>query len=94
MLIISGSITVHPDQRERYLEGCAGIVEQARSAPGCLDFALSPDLLDPARINVYERWESATELEDFRGAAPSTGQEESITDASVARYVISSVEAP
>jgi quinol monooxygenase YgiN len=56
MIIVAGSLTVAPDQRADYLAGCEVVVEQAPRAPGCLDFALSSDLLDPARINVYERW--------------------------------------
>ncbi|MEV2274727.1 antibiotic biosynthesis monooxygenase family protein [Nocardiopsis sp. NPDC049922] len=94
MFIIAGSISVDPSDRDAYLRGCSAIVEQARSAPGCLDFALSADPLDPARINVYERWESEADLERFRGSGPSEDQEGQIVSASMARYVISSVQAP
>lgn len=38
----------------------------ARAAPGCLDFAQSADPLDAGRINIFERWESAADLEAFR----------------------------
>ena len=67
---------------------------QARQAPGCLEYALGADLLDPGRITVYERWESDEDLESFRGSGPSSEQTAQILDASVARYRISSVEAP
>jgi hypothetical protein len=40
-------ITVEPQQRESYLTGWVSIAEQARPAAGCLDFAISADLLDP-----------------------------------------------
>ena len=40
-----------------------------RQAPGCLDFSLSADLLDPGRINVYERWRSREDLLAYRAAA-------------------------
>ena len=56
MLIIAGWLRVEPDARDRYLQECRQVVALARAAPGCLDFSLSADLLDPARINVYERW--------------------------------------
>jgi hypothetical protein len=42
------------------------IVEQARRAIGCLDVAICADLLDPGRVNIFERWESQTALEAFR----------------------------
>ncbi|MEO3807987.1 antibiotic biosynthesis monooxygenase family protein [Sphaerisporangium sp. B11E5] len=92
MIIISGKL--HVVDRDSYLEGCRKVVEQARSAPGCLDFALSADLLDPARINVYERWESDAALETFRGAGTEEGQAAQILDAEVARYRVCGVEAP
>ncbi|WP_233521353.1 putative quinol monooxygenase [Streptomyces triticagri] len=67
---------------------------QARAADGCLDFALSADLLDPDRINVYERWESDETLARFRGAGPTGDQAAKIRDAEVSKYRISGVEAP
>lgn len=94
MIIVSGWLRVDAQAREEYLEGCVPVVEGARRAPGCLDFALSPDLLDPERINVYERWETDEALEAFRGAGPDDGQAQRIREAEVRRYRVSSVEAP
>jgi hypothetical protein len=31
------------------------IVERARGAAGCLDFAITADLIDPGRVNTFER---------------------------------------
>ena len=92
MLIVAGWLQLDPEARERYLEGCADVVAQARRAPGCLDFALTADLLDPARINVYERWESDEQLHTFRGSGPDAGQTEQIRGADVRRYRISATE--
>ena len=72
MMIVAGHLVVAPENRERYLAGCVDVVEQARRAPGCLDFALTSDLLDPGRINIFERWESQAAVESFRGAVPVT----------------------
>ena len=58
MVIVAGHITVEPQQRESYLAGCVRIVEQARRAVGCLDVAICADLVDPGRVNIFERWES------------------------------------
>jgi hypothetical protein len=65
------------------------VVELARAAPGCLDFALGADLLDAGRITVYERWESAEQLDALRGSGPDSGQTEQIEDAQVLRYLVS-----
>jgi quinol monooxygenase YgiN len=56
MIIIAGYITVDPEQRESHLAGSKGVVEKARAADGCLDFAMTADLLDPGRLNLFERW--------------------------------------
>lgn len=86
MIIVSGHLEVAPQQREDYLAGCAPVVEQARRAPGCLDFALSADLLDAGRVNVFERWESIEAVETFRGSGPDDGQAAAILAADVAEY--------
>lgn len=86
MLIVAGYLTVAAAGRESYLAGCAAVVEQARRTPGCLDFAISADPLDPRRINVFERWQGRAELDAFRGDGPDDEQGESILDAEVAEY--------
>jgi Antibiotic biosynthesis monooxygenase len=52
MIIVAGQIPVEPEQREAYLQGCVEVIEQARNAPGCLDFALTADLVAAGRIDV------------------------------------------
>jgi quinol monooxygenase YgiN len=86
VVIVAGHIVVDPQERDDYLAGCVEAVRQARRAPGCLDFALSADLLEPARINIFERWESVTAVEAFRGSGPSDDQGAAILTASVAQY--------
>ncbi|KDN22896.1 putative quinol monooxygenase [Amycolatopsis rifamycinica] len=94
MIIVAGWLAVAPEARAAYLEGCAEAVRLARAAPGCLEYALGADLLDPGRVTVYERWESDEDLERFRGSGPSDEQAAQILGASVARYRISAIEAP
>jgi hypothetical protein len=50
------------------------IVEQARRAVGCLDVAICVDLVDPGRVNIFERRESLAALETFRPGGPDTEQ--------------------
>lgn len=68
------------------------VVEAARRAQGCLDFALSPDLLESGRINVYERWSSDEDLHQFRGSGPDDGQLSALLDIRVNEYAV--VERP
>src|SRR6266545_8279038 len=60
MVIVAGHFTVEPQQRESYLAGCVRIVEQARRAVGCLDVAICADLVDPGRVNIFERCQAST----------------------------------
>lgn len=91
MVIVAGHLVVRPEERESYLADCVRIVEQARSAPGCLDFAVTADLLDAGRINIFERWESQAAVEAFRGSGPSDEQSAAVLAASVAEYDIADV---
>ena len=45
-----------------------GAVRLARQAQGCLDFAVSADPVDPTRVNIFERWAGAENLDAFRGS--------------------------
>ncbi|GAA5026536.1 putative quinol monooxygenase [Actinopolymorpha pittospori] len=91
MVIVAGHIVVKPDQRERYLAGCVSVVEQARRAPGCLDFSITADLIDPGRVNIFERWETHEAVTTFRGSGPSEEQGAEMLAASVAEYDIADV---
>ncbi len=86
MVIVAGHITVEPAHRDTYLAGCRAVVEQARATPGCLDFAISADLTDPGRVNVFERWSSYSILESFRGDGPDDDHSAAMLSISVAEY--------
>ncbi|MCH5644604.1 MULTISPECIES: antibiotic biosynthesis monooxygenase family protein [unclassified Gordonia (in: high G+C Gram-positive bacteria)] len=91
MLIVAGHITVAPADRDTYLQTCDAVVDAARRAPGCLDFAIGADLVDPARITIYERWDSVQAVEAFRGSGTDDGQAAMIVSASVAEYEVTEV---
>ncbi|MEE4024546.1 antibiotic biosynthesis monooxygenase family protein [Gordonia sp. PKS22-38] len=89
MVIVAGHITVEPGRRQAYLAGCEQVVALARRAPGCLDFAISADLLDADRINIYERWETQSAVEAFRASGPDDDQQTSILAGAVEEYDVS-----
>ena len=91
MVIVAGHLIVDPQQRQSYLADCASVVEQARRAPGCLDFSITADLLDPGRIAIFERWESQAAVETFRGSGPTDEQGAAMLAASVAEYDVADV---
>jgi len=95
MIIIAGTLRLHPADRATYLEKVADITRLARSAPGCADFSQAPDPLDPGRINVYERWESDDQLHLFRtGETPSPDGLPPLLSADVRKFRIFAVESP
>lgn len=91
MVIVSGQLIVAAENREAYLGTCREVVARARNAPGCLDFALSADLIDPGRINILERWESQQAVETFRGEGVGDDQGSMIVSASVEEYEVGEV---
>ena len=84
MVIVAGFITVEPTAREAYLAGCKPVVAAVRAAAGCLDFAISAGLVDPGRINIFERWASQEAAQTFRGNGPSDEQGAAMLEAEVA----------
>ena len=90
MIIVSGTLHLAPADRGPYLEECREIIELARTKPGCLDFHLSADPIEPGRINVFEQWESVADVEAFRGSGPSSQQTAAIHDAAVFQHEINS----
>ncbi|MFC9999386.1 putative quinol monooxygenase [Nocardia sp. NPDC127526] len=91
MIIVAGHIRVDAAERDSYLAGCVAVVDQARTTPGCLDFSVSADLLDPERVVIFERWETRAAVEAFRGSGPSAEQTAAIRSAAVAEYDIAGV---
>lgn len=83
MTIVCGHLIVSAEERDAYLADCVLVVEAGRAAPGCLDFCLSPDLVDPRRINILERWESQEAVAAFRGDGVGEDQSAQILSASV-----------
>jgi quinol monooxygenase YgiN len=92
MVIVAGHITVEPQQRKSYLAGCVRIAEQGRRAVGCLDVAICADLVDPGRVNIFERWESQAALETFRSSGPDTEQHPAMLTVYVQEYDIADAD--
>jgi quinol monooxygenase YgiN len=94
MLIIAGYLEVSSTERDAYVQDCVTAVQMALTAPGCLDYSITADSVDPARVRIYERWESEEHLHVFRGSGPSDSQQAAIVAADVMRYGVASVSEP
>ena len=47
-------------------------------------------MIEPDRIDIFERWESRVALDEFRGSGPSDEQQGQIVSASVCEYDVGS----
>ncbi|MDF2684042.1 MAG: antibiotic biosynthesis monooxygenase [Brevibacillus sp.] len=65
-VIIAGWFTVDPSKRDEVVKAHEDLAKRARQAPGCLDLAITADPIDPARINNFEFWQSAADLDSWR----------------------------
>lgn len=90
MIIVSGKIYVRAGTRQEFLTSSAEAIVQARSFPGCRDFVVAADPIEPDRVNVYEEWESEEALLAFRGDGPSQDLSALILKANVSRHLVSS----
>src|SRR4051812_10609175 len=68
MLIIAGTLTVDPADRDRFIESRRDTVARARAMNGCLEYAFSADAVDPACVRLFERWESQDDVDAWLAA--------------------------
>jgi len=55
-LILAGTIRIAPERLAELRPHLRNQVEATRAEPGCLDYALTEDPLDPGLIRVYEHF--------------------------------------
>jgi hypothetical protein len=65
-VIVAGWYTVDPNKRDEVVDKFKDMVLRARSAPGCLDMAITTDPVDANRINIFEFWRSERDLNSWR----------------------------
>ncbi len=69
MVIVAGTLTVDPEQREAFLAGRMDGMRATRAEPGCLEYTFSADPTDPGRVMLFERWASQKDLDAHLAAA-------------------------
>lgn len=74
MVIVAGYLMVDPKRRDDYLAGCVDVVQQARHVPGCLDFALSADVLIRGASTSSNAGSHSPRSRHFVAAAPATSK--------------------
>lgn len=91
MLIVAGTGHVDPDHRDALLASLAPSLRQVRTTPGCLDYVVAADPIEPDRVNIYERWESQAHLDTHLAAVARTAPPmPHVRSVAVMRYEVSS----
>jgi quinol monooxygenase YgiN len=62
MIVIAGSVAVHPERRDEAVRAALEMARQTRQELGCITYCFSSDLGDPNRFLIFEEWSSADAL--------------------------------
>jgi quinol monooxygenase YgiN len=93
-VIVAGWYTVQPAKRDAVIESFKDMAQRARSAPGCLDFSIAPDPIEPGRVNMFEFWESEKALKAWRASAKGPKRIAKMLQVKVCKHVIHSSGRP
>ena len=74
MLIVAGTFDLEPEQRDEFLAGRVDAMRTTRAEPGCLEYALTADPVDPRRVMLFERWEDQAAFDGHMVAVQSAAR--------------------
>ncbi|MDH3298874.1 MAG: antibiotic biosynthesis monooxygenase [Acidimicrobiia bacterium] len=63
MLIVAGTFTTAPGERDRVLDLARDVMAATRQEEGCHEYVFSPDVDDPDLIRLYELWDGQEQLD-------------------------------
>jgi quinol monooxygenase YgiN len=92
VIIIAGYSRTDRDKRDAAVEKFADMVGRARKQDGCLDLSISPDSVDPERINIFECWRDQQSWKAWRKIAK--GPRVALREAQVKLYRSDKAEDP
>ncbi len=62
MLVIAGTFNVEPSDRDAFLEAAKAVMAETLKEDGCHAYCFTPDIVDPAVVHIFEKWESEAHL--------------------------------
>ncbi len=72
MIIVSGTFEIDASQRDEALRVGATMAGASLAEPGCVTYGFWADPADPARLRVFEEWETEEALTAHFGTAHMT----------------------
>jgi quinol monooxygenase YgiN len=93
VLIVAGMFEVEPDRRQEFLTDREDSMRKSRAEPGCLEYVMSADPIDPGRVVLLERWADQQSLDvhlsAMQGAPPPPAEGVALKSAVVTVYDVS-----
>jgi quinol monooxygenase YgiN len=68
LIVVTGYMTVDPDQRDAALDAIRTCVAATREEEGNIDYRYSADIDEPNRFNLVEQWESEEAMNVHMGS--------------------------
>ena len=62
MLILAGTVDIHPDDLDKAIEGGRVMIAETLKEDGCIDYNFAADITRPGRIRIFEIWRDADAL--------------------------------
>ncbi|MGH6614724.1 putative quinol monooxygenase [Sphingomonas sp.] len=62
MIIVTGSVTAHPDSFDALRQASLDHVHRSRTEDGCISHSVQVDCENPLRLFFYERWRDMVAL--------------------------------
>ena len=78
-IVIAAKVDIDPARRQEALAGALPWIEGAQAQPGCLGYFWTADPHYPARVHVFEEWESEASLAAHLAGAQYRGMLEHIS---------------
>jgi quinol monooxygenase YgiN len=84
MVIVGGAFEVDPSERDAFIAGRIDSIRRSRAEPGCIEYVIAADPVDPGRAVLFERWESQADLDaHVAGLSQAPASQSSVAPTSV-----------
>lgn len=62
MIVISGTFTMEPADRDKFLEAAKAVMAPTLQEEGCHAYSFTPDIVDPGVVHLFEKWDGEASL--------------------------------
>jgi quinol monooxygenase YgiN len=92
MLLVTGTFTVDPADRDAFLAAAIEGMTRSRAEDGCEEYVMAADPLDPSRVVLSERWRDRPALDAHLAGLGGGGSGPKPTSVSIEIHEVASTE--